>query len=149
MTKYLTALGAQYFLIAAFLCLGTMQLPAQSIFQKTYGGSRPEEGFAIEATADSGFIIAGQTTSYGHGNSDIFVFKTNKDGQTQWAQAIGDTAMDVAFGLALTPDGGFIVAGMTSSFGDMHSDTNVIIYKGGGGTTFTKIFGAGGLRSEE
>ena len=84
---------------------------------KSYGGASYDEGRSMSQTSDSGFIIAGQTISFGSGNDDIYLIKTNSFGDTLWTRAIGDSGVNSATSIQQTFDGGFIITGSTSFMG--------------------------------
>jgi len=94
----------------------------------TYPGSDDlcsgdEIGYFAQQTADGGYIIAGETRSYGSGNADIYLVKTDSNGNKLWHKAIGGTSQDYAMAVQQTTDGGFIVAGTTdtiSTYYDMY-----------------------------
>ncbi|MHC4084262.1 MAG: hypothetical protein ACYSU5_03510 [Planctomycetota bacterium] len=86
----------------------------------TYPGSADlcsgdEIGYFAQQTADGGYIIAGETQSYGSGSADIYLVKTDPNGNQLWHKAIGDTSQDYAMAVQQTADDGFIVAGTTYS----------------------------------
>ncbi|HMN05714.1 MAG TPA: hypothetical protein PKD45_08305 [Flavobacteriales bacterium] len=54
----------------------------QFISQRTYGGSEDDEGYSI-AQANDGFVVCGMTRSYGAGNTDVFVVRTDSSGATE------------------------------------------------------------------
>jgi len=83
---------------------------------KTYGGSNYEGAHCIRQTSDGGFIMAGETYSFGAGNSDIWVFKLDVMGDIQWQKTYGGSGYDLARSIQQTSDGGYIVAGEASSF---------------------------------
>jgi len=93
---------------------------------KTYGGVNREIAYAIQQTSDDGFIIAGETYSFGVVNADVWVLKIDANGNIQWQKTFGGIGFDVARSVQQTLDGGFIVAGETSSFG---SNTEVWVLK--------------------
>jgi hypothetical protein len=84
---------------------------------KTYGGTNDEEAYSIQQTSDGGYIVAGYTYSFGAGYYDIFLIKTDASGNIQWAKTYGGTNYEDASSVQQTSDGGYIVAGYTSSFG--------------------------------
>ena len=65
--------------------------------------------------SDSGFVIVGSTESYGHGNSDVYLLKTNQNGDTLWTKTYGGSDWDYGNNVQNTFDGGFIIAGQESS----------------------------------
>ncbi len=91
-------------------------------WQKCYGGSYGDDGvYAIEQTADGGYIISG-TVDSGDGDvtgyyfqGDYWIFKTDTIGNIQWKKCYGGNAPEYNTSMKKTPDGGCIVAGMSSS----------------------------------
>ena len=83
----------------------------EEIWSKVYGGDSDENAFDIIATNDNGYVIAGYTFSYGNGKSDIFLVKTDINGNMEWQSAIGGQGDDNAKSIIQTADGGFLVAG--------------------------------------
>ncbi len=93
------------------------------LWQKYYGGSDWDFGYGIQQTADSGFVLVGQTYSYGAGNGDVYVIRTDKNGDTIWTRVIGGTGYDIANSVCITRDSLYAIAGATTSFGK--GDTNL------------------------
>lgn len=92
------------------------------IWQKSYGGSDLEIVSAITGTSDGGFIIAASTFSinsgdvgFNHGDPDMWVFKIDANGKLVWQKTFGGSDNEYAYDIKGTPDGGFLVAGFTSS----------------------------------
>jgi hypothetical protein len=112
--------------ILALCLIGTLsfaQAPAIQ-WQKCLGGTGFEDCYSIQPTPDGGYIVAGRTTSNdgdvtgnhgNNGNYDAWVVKLSATGSIVWQKALGGTSYDSAFNIQLTPDGGYIVAGDTSS----------------------------------
>lgn len=86
---------------------------------KTIGGPRIDHGSGIIRTQDGGYAIAGLTHSGGAGGQDALVLKLDKDGDLEWAKAIGGPGLesDNWDGIRQTQDGGFVIGGATKSFG--------------------------------
>jgi hypothetical protein len=87
------------------------------IWSKTYGGVNYADGRSIQQTADGGYIVAGGTNSFGAGNYDIYLIKTNSIGDTLWTKTFGGANNDYAYSVKQTTDRGYIVTGYTASFG--------------------------------
>jgi hypothetical protein len=87
-----------------------------TLWTKTYGGDTLDEASAVCPTTDGGFIIAGKTLSFGAGNGDVYVVRTNANGDTLWTKTYGGAESDYASSVQQTADGGFIVVGTTQSF---------------------------------
>lgn len=98
-------------------------------FQKAYGGSGNERAHSIQKTSDGGYVVAGETTSYGAGDKDIFVLKIDVNGVEQWTKTYGSTFADDGFSITIkqTSDLGFIVSGSTNGFGAGSYDDSYII----------------------
>jgi predicted secreted protein len=87
------------------------------LWNKTYGGAGDEGVFSTIQTCDGGFLLAGDTNSFGIGGYDFWLIKTASDGEVVWNQTFGGVNDDGAFSVAQTSDGGYVIAGDTKSFG--------------------------------
>lgn len=81
------------------------------LWGKCFYGGIADECNMIKQTADSGFLIVGNTESFGAGSSDILVIKTNSQGDTLWTKAYGTTGYEQCFAFSQTPDQGYILTG--------------------------------------
>jgi hypothetical protein len=90
-------------------------------WQKTFGGNKDETPNSIKQTSDGGFIIAGETSSYGAGDSDIWLLKTDSAGNKLWDRTFGGSEYDEASSIQQTRDEGYIVGGSTSVDGAYHA----------------------------
>jgi len=108
---------------------------------KTFGGTGKDWILSICETSDGGYIVAGYTTSFGASWDDFLVIKLNSSGNIQWAKTFGGTNSDWAYSICETSDGGYIVAGSTSSFGAGNFDFLVIKLNSYGNIEWAKTFG--------
>lgn len=92
------------------------------LWEKTYGGTNHDAAGSIEETSDNGFIIGARTNSFGSGESDFWMLKTNDVGDTLWTRTFGGNLNDYAGDCHETSDGGFIFFGYTESFGSGDHD---------------------------
>jgi hypothetical protein len=111
-------------------------------WQRTYGGSRNDFGYAVVQTRDSGFIVTGYTTSRGAGHKDVYLLKTSALGDTQWSRVYGGANDDIGWSVAQTYDGGYIIAGETYSFGAGQNDVYLIKTNAAGDTQWTRTYGS-------
>ena len=114
------------------------------LWDKTFGGTDDDFGFSIKQTPDGGYAIAGYTDSYGSGSSDVWLIKTDANGNQIWDKTFGGTAEDVGFSVALASDGGYVVAGRTLSYGAGGADLWLIKTDGSGNLLWSKTYGGTG-----
>jgi hypothetical protein len=96
------------------------------IWNRTFGGDGWESGESVSQTADGGYIITGYTTSYGAGEEDVWLIKTDRKGNLIWSQTFGGRNDDVGKSVCQTASGSYIVVGYTYSFSDRGSDVWLI-----------------------
>ena len=112
------------------------------LWQKTYGGAGDDYGFSMVQTSDGGYAIAGYTTSFGHGNSDVYLVKTDSNGNIQWSNTYGGTVEDYGNYLIQTSDGGYAIVGYTGSYGTSGSyDGYFVKTDANGNMQWNKTFG--------
>jgi len=86
-------------------------------WNKTYGGNGGDHGVSLIQTSDGGYAIAGYTSSFGAGDNDGWLVKTNPGGDMKWNYTYGGSESDIFWAVQQTVDGGYIMAGNTRSFG--------------------------------
>jgi hypothetical protein len=116
------------------------------VWQKTYGGDLDDYGFAIEQTNDEGFIVSGQTLSFGAGSNDAWIVKFDKNGNIEWQKSLGQNQTDYAISVKQTSDG-FIVAGATYPSSVPPRDFWVIKFDPSGNVVWQKSYGGTGDES--
>lgn len=87
-----------------------------------YGGALFDLCWSITTTSDGGFALAGRTQSYGSGNEDFWLVKTNANGDSLWSKTYGGAGLDRGYSVSECFDGGYALAGHTFSFGAGLSD---------------------------
>lgn len=83
-------------------------------WNRTFGGLNDESASSIQITSDGGYIFAGSTKSYGAGGKDVWVVKTDSNGNHQWNKTFGGEMSDEAYSLEKTLDGGYILVGQSN-----------------------------------
>lgn len=99
------------FVLAALLgfWLIGMAQPVTVEWDQRYGGTASDQAFALAQTPDGGFVIGGYTNSFGNGSGDIFVVKTDADGDSLWSVSMGSPFFDQCNVLYAAPDGSIYV----------------------------------------
>ena len=110
-------------------------------WNKTYGGTNRDEADSVQQTSDGGYILTGKTSSYGAGLSDFWLVKTDSDGNKEWDKTYGGTNSDEADSVQQTSDGGYILAGLTTSYGAGLSDFWLVKTDPDGNKEWDKTFG--------
>ncbi|MCZ2267437.1 MAG: T9SS type A sorting domain-containing protein [Ignavibacteriales bacterium] len=83
-------------------------------WDKVFGGDSTDYGSYVLETPDSGYLLIGTTYSYGAGGSDVWLIKTDKNGNTVWTKFLGESDhYETGKCLQPTNEGGYIIAGET------------------------------------
>jgi hypothetical protein len=94
------------------------------VWRGYYGGKDEDYANAIISVKD-GYLMAGTTETYGHGDFDSYIVKLNKEGKREWFHAYGgkddETANDI-----IETDDGYLIVGSTDSFGLNYKDVFVV-----------------------
>jgi hypothetical protein len=114
-----------------------------TLWTKVLGGSDYDEGVSVQQTSDGGYIVTGFTRSFGGGNRDVYLIKTDAMGDTVWTRCYGGANDDVGNSVRQTSDDGYIIAGYTSSFGSGRTDVWLIKTDSSGDTMWTRCYGGG------
>jgi hypothetical protein len=112
-----------------------------TLWTRAFGGPDRDEGRSVRQTADSGFVIAGYTGSFGAGDTDVYLIKTNANGDTSWTRTFGGIEEDEGYSVQQTVDGGYVVAGGTESFGAGDHDIYLVKTNAQGDAAWTRTFG--------
>jgi hypothetical protein len=114
-------------------------------WDKSFGGSKNDNGFYGQQTSDGGYIIVGETFSYGAGWYDGWLIKTDNLGNKEWDRTIGGSKQDHTYCVQQTNDGGYIITGVTESFGAGEDDVYLVKTDSDGNKIWDKTFGKKGV----
>ena len=114
-------------------------------WSRTYGGTGEDQAYSVGQTSDGGYILTGYTGSFGAGSYDFWLVKTDSVGSEQWNKTYGGTGTDQANSVHETSDGGYIVAGYTTSFGAGSYDFWVVRTDPAGSEQWNKTYGGTGI----
>lgn len=110
-------------------------------WQRTFGGQANDVGSAIASTGDGGFALVGYTESYGAGDDDLWVIRTNADGEEIFSTTVGGVEPDVGRDVLIAEDGGIVVSGWTLSFGSHYFESWLIKLDSQGSIVWRSEFG--------
>lgn len=112
-----------------------------TLWTKSYGGINNDEGNDVQQTTDNGFIVTGITSSFGSGNFDMWLLKTDSNGDTLWTSTYGGANNDFGNSVFQTDDGGYFVIGSTESAGSGASDFWVVKTNAAGELLWEETYG--------
>ncbi|MEM8907331.1 MAG: hypothetical protein AAGD05_05745, partial [Bacteroidota bacterium] len=115
----------------------------QEIWSETYGGTEYEEAFTIDNTLDGGYVIGAITSSFGNGESDIYLIKADANGVEEWTQTYGGATGEFGGYVVALEEGGYILSGATRSFGSSFFDVYLIRTDEMGQALWTQHYGGG------
>jgi len=95
-----------------------------TLWTRTYGGPQDDGGTSVQQTTDGGYIVLGNTRSFGAGNWDIWLLKTDANGDTLWTRTFGGERYEMGYSVQQTTDGGYIITGSSGFWG-----TGVLLIK--------------------
>jgi hypothetical protein len=121
------------------ICMMKIDNDGNVIWTKYYGGSNAEFGNSVKQCSDGGFIITGQTFSYGSGGGDAWLVKTDSDGNYSWDKTFGGPFDDEGISIVTNSDGSHVFAVRDSSSGQ-DVDVRVIKTDGSGNVLWNKLY---------
>jgi hypothetical protein len=106
------------------------------LWTKTFGGTGYEDCYSGQQTTDGGYILAGYTYATESGYSDVWLIKTDENGDMVWDKTFGGTDNDWGNAVQQTTDGGYIITGETC-----WEDPSILLIKtdSNGNTLWNKI----------
>ena len=110
-------------------------------WEKTFGGNDWDWGISIQQTSDGGYILLGSTCSYGAGEWDFWLIKTDSQGNKQWERTFGGSGLDIGWSVQQITDGGYILLGYTYSYGAGDGDFWLIRTDAQGNKQWERTFG--------
>ena len=72
-------------------------------WEQTFGGEYFDSGGSVQITDDGGYIITGYT-DVGIDDRDVYLIKTNQNGDEEWSQTFGGQGNDLGWSIQTTFD---------------------------------------------
>ncbi len=112
-----------------------------TIWTKTFGGDSTDWMESVRQTSDGGYVLSGYTKSFGPGKQNLWIIKTNANGDTLWTKTYGDSGLYWSGSLQQTNDDGYIIAGAVQK--NINEDVDIFIMRlnRNGKCLWTKIIG--------
>lgn len=114
------------------------------VWQKTFGGAKPDFAKHMIATSDGNFMIVGYSESYSSGDRDIYVLKVDQSGNEVWKKTYGGWGNDVGEDIIATSDGNFLIVGYSDSGSSTGQNANLIKIDASGNQIWSKQYGGSG-----
>lgn len=127
-----------------------LDVSGNKVWRRYFGGTNNDRSYDAIATPDNGFLMIGSSESddfditNSKGSYDYWVVKVNSEGTKVWQKSFGGTEIDVAYGIASSGDGKYIVIGDSRS-----NDTDITSPKGNADLWMIQIDGNGNLLWEK
>lgn len=96
-----------------------------TLWTRVIGGTGWDEGMCLRELPNGDLAVCGGTNSYGEGDYDQLLLRTDASGVVLWMHTYGGTKIEAAYGMSLTSDGGFVFTGYTETFGEGHAPANL------------------------
>jgi hypothetical protein len=112
-----------------------------SLWSRTFGGSADDQCYSVQQTTDGGYVLAGTTRSFGAGGYDYWLIKTDDMGLLQWSRTFGGMNQEWCNSVQQTADGGYILAGCTTSFGAGFQDFWLVKTDAHGDSLWSRTYG--------
>jgi hypothetical protein len=112
------------------------------IWNSTFGGTKSDHGdTVIHDDINGGYVIVGTTYSFGYGSSDLWLLKTDENGEELWNKTFGGVEYDTGGDVIQTLDGGFTLTGGITPYGSAWRDACLIRTDENGNELWTRLYG--------
>jgi hypothetical protein len=128
-------------LIVLVCLLRTVDTSAQVTWRRSLGGYGSDVAKSVRVTSDGNYVVCGSTGSFGAGGGDIYLVLLDPNGEIIWSKTYGGTGVEQGNCVRETADGGFIIAGLTNSFGAGGYDGYVVRTDASGLELWSETFG--------
>jgi TolB-like protein len=114
-----------------------------TLWTKLFNVDADERGVSVKQTSDGGFILSGEVWDSINFANDIYLIKTDANGNHLWSKAYGGAFQDGPGYVCQTSDGGYIIGGTADFSGSNNSDFYLIKTDASGNTLWSKTYDDG------
>jgi hypothetical protein len=97
------------------------------MWNNNFGGSQDDFGYSVQQTTDGGYIIVGESNSFGASDYDVYLIKADSNGEELWSKTFGGSDDDAGWSVKQTMDEGYIIVGEKGDSGK--DDVNAYLIK--------------------
>ncbi|OGU37221.1 MAG: hypothetical protein A2315_03975 [Ignavibacteria bacterium RIFOXYB2_FULL_35_12] len=128
------------FILIPFIAIFSLTGYSQP-WTKTYGTLYNDEAYCVQQTFDGGYIITGNTSPHNPWDSDLYLIKTDKHGDTLWAKTYGGAGNETGVDVKQTTDNAYIICGYNATIEAGNFDVWLLKINSSGDTLWAKKFG--------
>ncbi len=134
MIGYALAIGPS---VSDYLWLVKTDSVGDTLWTRWYGGNENDYGCFVRQTTDGGYIITGCTESFG-GGKNLWILKTNSEGDTSWTRTLSGTDEEEGFCVRQVAPTKYVIAGKRDG------QYAWLLQLGNSGTLWSQTYGNGG-----
>ena len=113
----------------------------KQLWAKTFGEYDDDSLEAVTASPDGGLVAVGKTRSYGSEQTDLTVMKLSTDGKVLWHKIYGFKYYEYGNAVTVTPDGGYMLSGGTSTLGKGSHSVYMLALDKNGALVWSHVYG--------
>lgn len=130
--------------VITILCLlpglpGYSQLPPDMVWNKTFPGIYSDVARQVQPTNDGGYIMVGESESFGPGTWSVYAVKSDSNGTLEWNKTYGGANFDFPLAIRQTTDNGYIIGTYTTSYPPSGTNLRLIKLAENGDTLWTSV----------
>lgn len=111
------------------------------LWERTFGGAGIDVAQGVGVDSQGNLILAGYTNSSGAGENDVYIVKTDAEGNELWSQVHGGEESDAAMDVLVDSQGNYLVAGASGSFEAENRDVYVLKLSPEGNIFWEELYG--------
>jgi hypothetical protein len=115
-------------------------LSGDTLWTRKFGGQARDFAMSMVLSNDGGIVVCGGSKSFGNGVEDIYVVKTDLDGNLLWEKTYGSHYYDIGKKIIQTQDGGYLVCGSSTNSSSVLLNAIFVRIDADGNEIWTKYF---------